>query len=167
MGANNKCRLSSSSLGAPRGVRRSLTAVNFSTKLSLATSLSKSTSKVNLTRFILPLSVAITIVYYAHGRSRFSIHVRSIQQTFWFCDSLCGGFRYWHANGAIFINPRRACAARVTVVVLVSVSLCVFDYSRTTGYEAACERYQQLQCYKGKKNNVAILLKRLRSRDMA
>ena len=60
------------------------------------------------------------------------------------------------------INPRRACAARVTVV-----GLCVVDdYSRTTGYEAAYERYQQLQCYKGMKN-VAILLKRLRSRDMA
>ena len=34
------------------------------------------------------------------------------------------------------------------------------------GYEAAYERYQQLQCYKGLKNNVAILLKRLRSRDI-
>ena len=68
------------------------------------------------------------------------------------------------------VNPRRACAARVTVVVLcvcVCVCVCVYDYSRTTGYEAAYERYQQLQCYKGKKNNVAILLKRLRSRDMA
>ena len=68
------------------------------------------------------------------------------------------------------INLRRACAARVTVVVLcvcVCVCVCVYDYSRTTGYEAAYERYQQLQCYKGKKNNVAILLKRLRSRDMA
>ena len=68
------------------------------------------------------------------------------------------------------INPRRACAARVTVVVLcvcVCVSVCVYDYSRTTGYEAAYERYQQLQCYKGKKNNVAILLKPLRSGDMA
>ena len=48
-----------------------------------------------------------------------------------------------------------------------SVCLCVDDYSRTTGYEAAYERYQQLQCYKGMKTNVAILLKRLRSRDMA
>ena len=48
------------------------------------------------------------------------------------------------------INPRRACAARVTVVVLC-VCLFVSDYSRTTGYEAAYERYQQLQCYKGKK----------------
>ena len=73
-----------------------------------------------------------------------------------------------------FINPRRACAARVTVLGLcVCLSVCLFvclsvdDYSRTTGYEAAYERYQQLQCYKGMKNNVAILLKRLRSRDMA
>ena len=39
----------------------------------------------------------------------------------------------------------------------------VDDYSRTTGYEAAYERYQQLQCYKGMKTNVAILLKQLRS----
>ena len=68
------------------------------------------------------------------------------------------------------VNPRRACAARVTVLglcVCLSVCLSVDDYSRTTGYEAAYERYQQLQCYKGMKNNVAILLKRLRSRDMA
>ena len=48
-----------------------------------------------------------------------------------------------------------------------SVCLFVDDYSRTIGYEAAYERYQQLQCYKGMKTNVAILLKRLRSRDMA
>ena len=68
-------------------------------------------------------------------------------------------------NCKSIVNPRRACAARVTVVV--SVCLSVDDYSRTTGYEAAYERYQQLQCYKGMKNNVAILLKRLRSRDMA
>ena len=68
----------------------------------------------------------------------------------------------------IIINPRRACAARVTVVVLcVCVCVCVYDYSRTTGYEAAYEGYQQLQCYKGKNINVAILLKRPRSRDMA
>ena len=68
------------------------------------------------------------------------------------------------------INPRRACAARVTVVglcVCLSVCLSVDDYSRTTGYEAAYERYQQLQCYKGMKKNVAILLKRLHARDMA
>ena len=45
---------------------------------------------------------------------------------------------------------------------LVFVS--VYDYSHTTGYEAAYERNQQLQCYKGRKNNAAILL---HSRDMA
>ena len=78
----------------------------------------------------------------------------------------------------LFIDPRRACVARFTVLVLciclsaglsvcLSVCLSVYDYSRTTGYEAAHERYQQLQYYKGMKINVAILLKRLRSRDMA
>ena len=66
----------------------------------------------------------------------------------------------------VIINPRCACAATVTVVGLC-VCLSVDDYSRTTGYEAAYERYQQLQCYKGMKTNVAILLKRLHSRDMA
>ena len=68
------------------------------------------------------------------------------------------------------INPRRACAGRVTVVglcVCLFVCLSVDGYSRTTGYEAAYERYQQLQCYKGMKTNVVIVLKRLRSRDMA
>ena len=49
----------------------------------------------------------------------------------------------------------------------MSVCLCVRNYSWTTGYEAAYERYQQLQCHKGLKNNVAILLKPLRSGDMA
>ena len=71
---------------------------------------------------------------------------------------------------SLLINPRRACAARVTVVVLcvcLFVRLFVHDYSRTTGYEAAYERYQQLQCYKRKKYNVAILLKPLRSGDIA
>ena len=75
-----------------------------------------------------------------------------------------------HTLQECVINPRRACAARVTVVVLcVRLSVCLFvhDYSRTTGYEAAYERYQHLQCYKGTKIKLAILLKRLRSRDMA
>ena len=67
------------------------------------------------------------------------------------------------ARGTI-INPRRACAARVTVVVLC---VCLSDYSRTTSYEAAYEPYQHLQCHKGTKNKLMILLKRLRSRDMA
>ena len=55
----------------------------------------------------------------------------------------------------------------VCLFVCLSVCLSVYDYSRTTGYEAAHERYQQLQCHKGLKTNVAILLKPLRSGDMA
>ena len=73
------------------------------------------------------------------------------------------------SKGTIII-PRRARAARVTILglcVCLPVCLSVQDYSRTTGYEAAYERYQQLRCYKGMKSNVAILLKRLHSRDMA
>ena len=41
-----------------------------------------------------------------------------------------------------------------------SVCLFVRNYSCTTGYEAEYERYQQFQCYKSKKNNAAISLKR-------
>ena len=47
----------------------------------------------------------------------------------------------------------------VCTCLSVSVCLFVYDYSQTTGYEAAYEGYQQLQCYMGKKINVAILLK--------
>ena len=41
-----------------------------------------------------------------------------------------------------------------SVCLCVLVCVCVYYYSRTTGYEAAYERYQQLQCYKGKKANM-------------
>ena len=64
------------------------------------------------------------------------------------------------------INPRRAYAARVTVVVLC-VCVCrlsVSSYSHTTGYEAARDRYQRLHNYASLKNYKAILLKRLRPR---
>ena len=44
---------------------------------------------------------------------------------------------------SVVINPRRACAARVTVLDLC-VCVSVYDYSRTTGNDAAYERYQQL-----------------------
>ena len=47
----------------------------------------------------------------------------------------------------LFINPRRACAARVTAVVLsvcLSVCLSVRASSRTTGYEAANQWYQRV-----------------------
>ena len=54
----------------------------------------------------------------------------------------------------------------VCLSVYLSVSLSVTHYCRTTGYKAAYERYKKLQCYKGMKYNVAILLKRLRSRDV-
>ena len=47
---------------------------------------------------------------------------------------------YTHRKLSTIINPRRACAARVTVVVLC-VCLFVCDYSRTTCYGAAYERY--------------------------
>ena len=75
-------------------------------------------------------------------------------------------------NPRRMLNPRRmrseGYGSRFCVSVCLSVCLSVFYYySRTTGYEAAYERYQHIQCYKGRKNNVAILLKRLRSRDMA
>ena len=60
------------------------------------------------------------------------------------------------------INPRRACAARVTVLGLsVCVSVCVSVYlnSGTTGNKAARERYTRLQRNKRSKNNVADLAK--------
>ena len=74
--ANNKCRLSSVGLGASRGVERSLTAVSTSAKLSLTTTLSKLTSRVNLTRSLLPLSVAITILYtmYCYFPRAWTVH---------------------------------------------------------------------------------------------
>ena len=73
-------------------------------------------------------------------------------------------------NSNYVINPRRACAARVTVLGLslcLSVCLCVDAYSGTTGYEAAYELYKRVQIYEGLNNKKVILLKRLRSGDMA
>ena len=64
------------------------------------------------------------------------------------------------------INPRRACAARVTVVVL-SVCPSVRASSSTTGYEAANEWHQRVVNDEKIDINVAIFPKRLRSRDMA
>ena len=64
--------------------------------------------------------------------------------------------------------------SRVTVLGLlltvlgqcVCLSVCLRLFSDYRLYGAAYERYQQLQCYKGMKIILAILLKRLRSRDM-
>ena len=44
----------------------------------------------------------------------------------------------------VLINPRRACVARVTVLVCVSVCVSVSTYSRTTGTKLANERYQRI-----------------------
>ena len=63
----------------------------------------------------------------------------------------------------IFINPRRACAARVTVVVL-SYFLSARVSSRTTGYKAANEWHQRVVNNEKMDIDVAIFLKRLRSR---
>ena len=75
------------------------------------------------------------------------------------------GTQAW-SRGVFFINPRRACAARVTVLGL-SVCPSVHVSSRTTGYEAAYERYLQLQSYKKIKYKKVFFPKRLRSRDDA
>ena len=71
---------------------------------------------------------------------------------------------YTAANTFSIVNPRRACPARVMVVVL-SVCLSVPHYSRNTGNEAASKRYQQLQCNKRSKIKIAILLKQRGSRS--
>ena len=64
----------------------------------------------------------------------------------------------------IIINPRRACAARVTVVVLcVCLSATILALQATRRVMSDTNSFSAI--YKGKKNNVAILLKRLRSRD--
>ena len=73
------------------------------------------------------------------------------------------------AGTILIFNPQRACAGRVTVVVLcVCVSVCL---STTILALQATRRLMSdtnsFSSYKGMKNNVAILLKRLRSRDMA
>ena len=75
----------------------------------------------------------------------------------------CELINYGEVSVLSIINPRRACAARVTVVVLC-VCVCL---SATILALHATRRYKQLQCYKGKITNVAILLNPVRSGDMA
>ena len=64
---------------------------------------------------------------------------------------IVGGWKDHTVEKCLVINPRRACAARVTVLglcICVSVSVCVCvsvsTYSRTTGTKPAHERYQRL-----------------------
>ena len=69
----------------------------------------------------------------------------------------------YYAASVPIINPRCACAARVTVLGL-SVSVCVFLsvylYSQITGNKAARERYTCLQHNKPSKNNLADIAQR-------
>ena len=65
------------------------------------------------------------------------------------------------------INPGRACAARVTVVVLrVRPSVCPGLLALWATRRLMSDTNSFSAIYKGLKNNVAILLKRLRSRDI-
>ena len=64
------------------------------------------------------------------------------------------------------INPRRACAARVTVLGLC-VCLSVTTFSAATRNETAKKRYQRVQCHTGFIFKMAILVKMLRSKVMA
>ena len=79
----------------------------------------------------------------------------------------CGSPTVWSR----LINPRRACAARVTVVVpcvCLCVCVCVrHHYSATTGYKAQKERYQRLQCCVPMDIKKVIFLKVLRLKVMA
>ena len=73
-----------------------------------------------------------------------------------------------------FINPRRACAARVTVLglsfhlsVRLSVCLSVTTFSPATRNKTAKKRYQRVQCHTGFILKIAFLVKMLRSKVMA
>ena len=63
-------------------------------------------------------------------------------------------------SDSVVINPRRACAARVTVTrsVSLSVSLSVTTLSATTRNETTKERYQKVQRYTGLILNLAIFV---------
>ena len=63
------------------------------------------------------------------------------------------------------VNPRRACAARVTF--RLSVCLSVTTFSATTRNKAAKKRYQQVQYHTGLIFKMAIFVKVLRSKVMA
>ena len=66
------------------------------------------------------------------------------------------------------INPRRACAAKVsTWFVIPSVCLSVTTFSAATRNETAKKRYQRVQCHTGFILKMEILVKMLRSKVMA
>ena len=68
------------------------------------------------------------------------------------------------------INPRRARAARVTVLgplVFLSVCLSLTTFSATTRNETTKERYQKVQRYTGLILDLAIFVKAMRLTVMA
>ena len=76
--------------------------------------------------------------------------------------------REWYFNW--FINPQRACTARVTVVVLsfcLSVCLSVTTFSAATRNKTANERYERVQCHTGFILKIAFFVKMLRLKVMA
>ena len=96
---------------------------------------------------------------YAHAYSR--VYTRMIHRR---------GF----STLVLLINPRRACAARVTVLglsfrlsVRLSVCLSVTTFSATTRNKAAKKRYQRVQYHTGLILKMAIFVKVLRSKVMA
>ena len=66
------------------------------------------------------------------------------------------------------INPRRACAARVTVLGLsFRPSVCPLPRFPATRNKTAKKRYQRVQCTTGFIFKMAFLVKMLRSKVMA
>ena len=79
-------------------------------------------------------------------------------------------YRMYMPSSVCVINPRRACAARVTVLGLsfrLSVCLSVTTFSATTRNKVAERRYQRVQYHTGLILKMAIFVKVLRSKVMA
>ena len=106
----------------------------------------ESTTRLQLQREAWPISRARALAPYAMARahSKQDTHYAVLYCTFGVCTLV------------LFINLRRACAARVTVLGL---SVCLSDLSGTTGNKAVRERYTRLQRNNRSKNNVADLAK--------
>ena len=79
------------------------------------------------------------------------------------CTCTCTSRVGWLAS-CNFINPRRACAARVTVLGLsFRLSVCY----HATHNKTAKMRYQRVQCHTGFIFKMAFLVKMLSSKVMA
>ena len=80
------------------------------------------------------------------------------------CNGECDEWYHIKCICIPIINPRRACAARVTVCP--SVRLSGTPYSATTRNKAAKKRYQRVQYHTVLIFKIAIFVKVLRSRVM-